>query len=114
MRTTKKQRELMRIVMKGDVDENGAIENWCDVAQIKERLSYSVSREAILCSLKILEGKQLLESKSRAKLRDGKSRTIYIPTNLAYDELHDPEENEQEGSLSDLLSETLEPELFLR
>ena len=87
MRITTKQRAVMNVLMKGNTNEFGVTISWCDMKQLRERLIYKPSREAVICSIKILEKKGLIECRSRAEVREGRRMTIYIPTNLAFDRL---------------------------
>ena len=90
MRMTDKQMTIMKVVMTGNVDEDGTTISWCDIHEVRERLPYSASREAVMCSLKFLERKGMVEVRPRAEVRDGRRRTLYLPTNLAFDVLTPP------------------------
>lgn len=100
MRLTKKQKELMSILLEGNKNENDVTVSWCDVYQILDRTSYEASREAIICSMRFLEKKGLVERKSYAEVRNNRRKTVYIPTNFAFDclseDFWDLEENQEQ------------------
>lgn len=89
MRLTKKQKELMTIILDGNKNETGVTISWCDVYQILDRTSYEASREAIICSMRFLEKKGLIERRHFAEIRKNRRKTVYIPTNFAFDLLSD-------------------------
>lgn len=84
MRLSRKQRQIMEIVMRGNVRDDGVRESWADVHQLLERLPYKTSRESLLCSLKILIDKGLVE-RGPAELRRGRWSVPFVPTDLAFD-----------------------------
>lgn len=87
MRMTAKQRCIMNVIMRGNTNDNGVTISWCDISELRERIPYGSSREAVLCSIKFLEKKGLLEVRPRAVIRNGRRKTLFIPTNLAFDML---------------------------
>lgn len=93
MKLTAKQHQIMDVAMKGNQTERGVTISWCDIQQIRDRLPYKASREAVICSLRFLEKKGLLEIRSRSEVRGGRRRTLYVPTNLAFDALTRPAED---------------------
>jgi predicted transcriptional regulator len=69
---TKKQMEILKLIVEGT--EDGAI----DMDQLRERLSYKPTRQAVNCSVKFLEEYGLV---IRAKqLRRGRKHVIFNPT----------------------------------
>lgn len=87
MKLTRKQQSIMNVVMDGNQNDDGVTVSWCDVEEIMHRTKHTASRPAMLCSLSILEKKGLIERKVRGVLRRGRRRTVYIPTNYAFDRL---------------------------
>lgn len=87
MKMTDKQLEIMKVLMNGNQDDDGVTISWCDIHELRGRLGYRASREAVICSLKFLQKKGLIEIRSRAEIRDGRRKTLYLPTNLAFDAL---------------------------
>lgn len=87
MNVTTKQRVIMNVIMEGNTNNDGVTISWCDIGQIRERLPYKSSREAVICSINYLAKKGLIEIRPRAEVRNGRRKTVYIPTNLAFDKL---------------------------
>ena len=77
----------MDVVMDGNQNAQGVTTSWCDIEEIMHRTAHTASRPAMICSLRILRDKGLLQIKSRGEIRRGRRRTIYLPTNFAFDEL---------------------------
>lgn len=85
MRLTIKQTQIMTVVLAGNDNEEGVTISWCDMQELIERLPYTVTRDALQFSLRYLEKKGLLDRKHSAELRRHRRRTLYVPTNLAFD-----------------------------
>jgi len=79
---TTKQRELMRVVMTGNLDVKGNRVGWCDYQQILGRLSYETSRESLMCSIRILVNQGWITREGK-ELRDGRMKQVIAPTPLA-------------------------------
>lgn len=52
---TSKQRQVVKIVVMGNLDSKGDRESDVDVYQLQNRLPYETSRESLMCSLAILK-----------------------------------------------------------
>lgn len=83
LRMTTKQKQIMKVICAGNKSENGEIVSWCDNDQILERLPYSCSKQAFLCSIRFLKQKGMVES-GRREIRRGKKRGILVPTDLGF------------------------------
>jgi hypothetical protein len=79
---TSKQRKLMTVVMKGNIDVKGDWISWCDYQQILDRLPYETSRESLMCSIRILRNQGWIERGGK-ELRIGRVRQTITPTPLA-------------------------------
>lgn len=84
MRLTKKQEEILNLVNQGNRDEQGEFMSWLDMDQLHTRLSYEASKQAIQCSIRVLEGRELL-TRSEQELRRGRLRRVIMPTGLGID-----------------------------
>ncbi len=84
MRLTKKQRQIMDVVLNEPV--LGEECRWNDVHLICEKVPYEVSKHAMMFSLRYLVSKGMLIKTAEIKRRE---RWVipYEPTNLAYDVL---------------------------
>ena len=78
-RATKRQLELMQLILKGDGT------GWLDMDQLIDKLEATSSvgsKQSIQCSIRILEGHNLL---TRAyETRRGKVRVLMVPTGKAF------------------------------
>ena len=79
MRLTKKQQEIIDLVIDGNLDEEGKFQSWLDLDQIIEALSYTPSKEALQCSIKFLVRRGLVIRGDKV-LRNSRWRTPIIPT----------------------------------
>ena len=79
MKATKRQKELMHLIIKGDGS------NWYDIDQLIEKLStISVvhSKQSVQCSLRVLETHGLLVREYET--RRSKNRMLIVPTGKAF------------------------------
>lgn len=76
---THKQRQVVKIVIMGNIDVRGTKISNVDVYQLKNRLGYETSRDSLMCSLAILE-KQGWIVKAGKELRDGRQKQTLAPT----------------------------------
>lgn len=76
---TFKQRQVIKIVIMGNIDVKGTRLSNVDVYQLKNRLDYETSRDSLMCSLAILE-KQGWITKAGKELRDGRQKQTLAPT----------------------------------
>lgn len=83
---TRKQRQIMLLILAGNVSEDGVTVEWLDIDQLLSRLSYETSKESIQFSIRALVKKGLVE-KGEPELRRSRVRRILKPTNLAFDRL---------------------------
>lgn len=79
---TQKQRQIMSCIISGNVDCIGKPEQWLNVHDIRKAVSYDCSRESMMCSLRFLSKKGLIE-KGEPELRDSRWVTPILPTALA-------------------------------
>src|SRR5690554_1562181 len=86
MKLTKKQHQIMDVIMKGNVDEDNYTISWVDLDQLVERLPYKTSKDSIIFSIRALIAKGLVEKGAR-ELRRGRVRGTLVPTDLAFDVL---------------------------
>lgn len=86
MRLTKKQHQIMEVIMKGNVDEENYTISWVDLDQLVERVPYQTSKDSIMFSIRALIGKGLIKKGAR-ELRRGRIRGTLVPTELAFDVL---------------------------
>lgn len=82
MRLTKKQHQIMDIVIDGNLNEEGKWDSWRDLDQIMELLPYDCTKESLHCSLRFLRKKGLIKKGDKV-LRDSRWRTPVIPTREA-------------------------------
>lgn len=87
IKLTTKQCLIMEVVMTGNANMSGVTVSWCDTNQIMNRLPYSACRESLIQILRKLEDVGLVESRIYGEKRRGRRRTIYVPTNKAFDVL---------------------------
>lgn len=79
---TNKQREILKLVIQGNLDKTGTRVSNIDYHQMLSRLPYHTSRDSLMCSIGILE-KQGWLIKSGKELRDGRMRQTLEPTAIA-------------------------------
>lgn len=79
VRLTEKQIEIIGLVMRGNDDDD-----FLDMDELMGRLTYECSKQAVQCSIRILEKHGVVERKGRAKRR-GQSRVIIAPTLKAFE-----------------------------
>lgn len=79
---TNKQRQLMKIVVMGNLDKTGARVSNVDYHQVLTRLPYITTRDSLMCSVAILE-KQGWLVKAGKELRDGRMKQTLEPTAVA-------------------------------
>lgn len=79
---TTKQREILKLVIQGNIDKTGARVSNIDYHQMLNRLPYETSRDSLMCSIGILE-KQGWLVKSGKELRDGRMKQTLEPTAVA-------------------------------
>lgn len=70
---TRKQRLLLKVIIRGNTDITGAKISNVDYTQILSRLTYATSRESLMCSLRILETQGWMV-KAGKELRDGRMK----------------------------------------
>lgn len=85
---SRKQREIMRLLI--DATAKG---EELTMSQLKERLSYGkdVSRQAVQCSIRYLEGHGMLVKKNR-----GRTSTLLMPTAAAMARYRKPDFSSEE------------------
>lgn len=83
---TKKQRELMRLIVTGNTDGNNRWVSWLDLEQLHDRLSYHCTRQAVSCSIRFLEEKGLVVRGTTEKRR-GAHRVLLVPTEAGLDKI---------------------------
>lgn len=76
---THKQRQVIKIVIMGNIDVRGNRLSDVDVYQLLNRLEYETSRDSLMCSLAILE-KQGWIVKAGKELRAGRKKQTLAPT----------------------------------
>lgn len=79
---TNKQREILKLVIQGNIDKTGARVSNIDYHQMLNRLPYHTSRDSLMCSISILESQGWL-IKSGKELRDGRMKQTLEPTPVA-------------------------------
>lgn len=68
---TRKQRLLLKVIIRGNTDVTGVKISNVDYTQILSRLPYATSRESLMCSLRILESQGWVV-KGGKEIRDGR------------------------------------------
>lgn len=79
---TNKQRQLMKIVVMGNLDATGNRVSNVDYTQVLHRLPYITTRDSLMCSVGILETQGWLV-KAGKELRDGRMKQTLEPTAVA-------------------------------
>jgi hypothetical protein len=79
---TTKQREIMKVVVRGNLDASGTRVSDVDVYQIMSRVPYESTRESMMCSLAILK-KQGWIIPGGKEMRDGRMKQTLAPTAVA-------------------------------
>jgi hypothetical protein len=75
---TEKQKQITNLVITGNPDGS-----FCDLDEIRERLSYTPSKEALQFSIRYLVRKGVIE-KRPLESRRGQKRRVIAPSPLAY------------------------------
>ena len=81
MRITKKQAEILKLVCTANRDDLGMIESWIDIDQLVTRVSYQASKQALQCSVRIMEERGLV-IRGAQELRRHRLRRVVQPTTL--------------------------------
>lgn len=76
---TTKQRQIMKIVVMGNLDISGNRISNVDVYQLQNRLEYETTRESLMCSLAILKKLGWIIPGGKEK-RDGRMKQTLQPT----------------------------------
>lgn len=84
MRVTKKQRQVLNLVIKGVTNDQGVRVDWLDLTQLAEALPYQPTRAALKFTVRYLIEKGLLERSDGHFLRRGKWVKLLMPTDKAY------------------------------
>lgn len=79
---TTKQRQIMKIIVMGNLDAAGNRVSDVDLYQVKNRLPYETSRDSLACSLAILKKQGWFENGGK-ELRDGRMKMTMKPTATA-------------------------------
>lgn len=77
-RFTRKQRAILEAIHRGSPDGG-----FIDLDELLEMLPYETTKPALLCSLRVLKGRHLVEQKPY-EVRRGKRRSIYALRPVAY------------------------------
>lgn len=83
---TRKQRQIMEPILKGNVNPDGITVEWLDMDQLLERIPYETSKQSLQFSIRFLIKKGFVE-KGETEVRRGRKRRILKPTNYAFDRL---------------------------
>ncbi len=81
MQLTRKQRDILNIVIEGNISENYGRYCEVDVDQILDRIDYTTSKESLQFSLRSLIAKGMVTKNGR-ECRRGRARQTYAPTEL--------------------------------
>ena len=76
---TAKQRQLLKVIVLGNLDATGARVSDVDYQQMLNRIPYKTSRDSLMCSIAILE-KQGWLVKAGKENRDGRMKQTLSPT----------------------------------
>ena len=86
VKLTKKQRQIMEVIIKGNRCDEPANFSWVDMDQLLERLPYDTTKDSMHFSIRALVKRGLVE-KGPTELRRGRKRRTFVPTSLALDSL---------------------------
>ena len=81
MKLTRKQREILKIVLEGNVSEKNGRFCDADIDEILERLPYKTTKQSLQFSLRSLVAKKMVE-KGECECRRGRSRRTFSPTEM--------------------------------
>jgi len=81
VRITRKQAEILSLVCLGNRAEGHELVSWIDMDQLVNRLSYEASKQAIQCSIRVME-KRGLVARGDQELREHRLRRVVRPTTL--------------------------------
>lgn len=79
---TTKQRQLLKVIVMGNLDKTGARVSHVDYQQIMSRIPYTCTRESIMCSIRILKDQGWIVLAGK-ELRDGRMKQTVEPSAVA-------------------------------